>query len=115
MPMPEIEISAMTSGPFGAGRHDGKALMVANSVAGDKLNVEIVSERRDYAVAKIREIVSASAERRVAPCQYLPRCGGCDWPHIDYAAQGRVKGEVVARELRPAVNIEDGPIRPLAA
>src|SRR5258708_17604037 len=110
MPMPEIEISAMTSGPFGAGRHDGKALMVANSVAGDKLNVVIVSERRDYAVAKIREIVSAGADRRVAPCQYLPRCGGCDWQHIDYAAQVRFKGEVVARELGHALNIEIDPV-----
>ena len=98
MPMPEIEISAMTFGPFGVGRHDGKAVMVPGAVVGDKLDVEIVSERRDYAVAKIREIIRASADRRVAPCPYLPRCGGCDWQHIDYGAQVRFKGEVVARE-----------------
>ena len=55
----------MTFGPFGVGRHEGKAVMVPGAVAGDKLEVEIVSERRDYAVAKIRDIVSASAERRV--------------------------------------------------
>ncbi|HZC45736.1 MAG TPA: hypothetical protein VE243_04625, partial [Candidatus Acidoferrum sp.] len=94
--MPEIEISAMTFGPFGVGRQDGKAVMVAGSVAGDRLDVEIVSERRDYAVAKIREIIRASADRRDPPCPYLPRCGGCDWQHIDYHAQVRFKGEVVA-------------------
>jgi hypothetical protein len=33
--MPEIEISAMTFGPFGVGRHEGKAVMVAGAVAGD--------------------------------------------------------------------------------
>jgi 23S rRNA (uracil1939-C5)-methyltransferase len=110
VPMPEIEISAMTFGPFGVGRQDGKAVMVAAAVAGDKLNVEIVSERRDYAVAKIREIVSASADRRLAPCQYLPRCGGCDWQHIDYGAQVRFKGEVVARELGHALGIEIDPV-----
>jgi 23S rRNA (uracil1939-C5)-methyltransferase len=108
--MPEIEITAMTFGPFGVGRHDGKAVMVPGAVAGDRLDVEIVSERRDYAVAKIREIVSASAERRVAPCPYLPRCGGCDWQHIDYTAQVRFKGEVVARELGHALNIEIDPV-----
>jgi len=108
--MPEIEINAMTFGPFGVGRHDGKAVMVPGAVVGDKLEVEIVSERRDYAIAKIREIVSASAERRVAPCPYLPRCGGCDWQHIDYAAQVRFKGEVVARELGHALNIEIDPV-----
>jgi 23S rRNA (uracil1939-C5)-methyltransferase len=108
--MPEIEISAMTFGPFGVGRNDGKAVMVPGAVAGDRLLVEIVSERRDYAVAKIREIVSASAERRVAPCQYLPRCGGCDWQHIDYRAQVRFKGEVIARELGHALGVEIDPV-----
>jgi len=108
--MPEIEISAMTFGPFGVGRHDGKALMVPGAVAGDKLDVEIVSERRDYAVAKIREVVSASTDRRVAPCPYLPRCGGCDWQHIEYSAQVRFKGEVVARELGHALGVEIDPV-----
>jgi len=107
--MPEIEISAMTFGPFGVGRRDGKAVMVAGAVAGDRLDVEIVSERRDYAVAKIREILHASAERRVAPCPYLPRCGGCDWQHIDYGAQVRFKGEVVARELGHALGVAIDP------
>jgi len=78
-------------------------------VVGDLLEVEIVSERRDYSVAKIREVVRASAERRVAPCPYLPRCGGCDWQHIEYGAQVRFKGEVVARELGHALGIEIDP------
>ena len=107
--MTEIDITAMTFGPFGVGRHDGKAVMVPGAVAGDRVEVEMVSERRDFAVAKIREIVRASAERRVAPCPYLPRCGGCDWQHIDYSAQVRFKGEVVARELSHALGIEIDP------
>jgi len=107
--MTEIEISAMTFGAFGVGRIGGKAVMVPGAVVGDLLEVEIVSERRDYSVAKIREVVRASAERRVAPCPYLPRCGGCDWQHIEYGAQVRFKGEVVARELGHALGIEIDP------
>src|SRR5271168_1008058 len=107
--MAEIEISAMTFGAFGVGRIGGKAVMVPGAVVGDRLDVEIVSERRDYSVAKIREVVSASAERRVAPCPYLPRCGGCDWQHIEYGAQVRFKSEVVARELGHALGIEIDP------
>ncbi|HSU91096.1 MAG TPA: methyltransferase domain-containing protein, partial [Sporolactobacillaceae bacterium] len=38
-------------------------------------------------------------------CPYLPRCGGCDWQHIEYAAQVRFKGEVIARELGHALGI----------
>ncbi|HYK65368.1 MAG TPA: class I SAM-dependent RNA methyltransferase [Patescibacteria group bacterium] len=105
----EIEINAMTFGPFGVGRREGKAVMVPGSVPGDQLAVEIVSERRDYSLAQIRKVISASTDRRVAPCPYLPRCGGCDWQHIDYAAQVRFKGEVVARELGRALAIEIDP------
>ncbi len=108
--MPEIEIGAMTFGPFGVGRKDGKAVMVPGAVVGDWLDVEIVSQRRDYALAKIREVVRASPDRRVAPCPYLPRCGGCDWQHIDYGAQVRFKGEVVARELGHALGVAIDPV-----
>jgi len=108
--MAEIEISAMTFGAFGVGRIGGKAVMVPGAVVGDRLDVEIVSERRDYSVAKIREVVRASAERRAAPCPYLPRCGGCDWQHIEYQAQVRFKGDVVARELGHALGIEIDPV-----
>src|SRR5260370_5643401 len=99
----------MMLGPFGVGRHDGKAVMVPGAVAGDRLDVEMVSERRDYAVAKIREIVRASAERRTAPCPYLPRCGGCDWQQIEYGAQVRFKGEVVGGERRHALGVAIDP------
>jgi 23S rRNA (uracil1939-C5)-methyltransferase len=108
--MAEVEISAMTFGPFGVGHRDGKAVMVAHSVVGDRLEVAPVSERRDYSLAKIREIIRASADRRGAPCPYLPRCGGCDWQHIEYAAQVRFKGEVIARELGHALGVAIDPL-----
>jgi 23S rRNA (uracil1939-C5)-methyltransferase len=108
--MPEIEINAMTFGPFGVARRDGKAVMVPGSAPGDLLDVEVISERRDYSVARIRQVLRASPYRREAPCPYLPRCGGCDWQHIDYAEQVRFKGEVVARELGHALGIEIDPV-----
>lgn len=107
--MAEIEITAMTFGPFGVGHLDGKTVMVPHAVVGDRLEVATTAERRDYSVAKIREILRASADRRDAPCPYLPRCGGCDWQHIDYAAQVRFKGEVVARELNRALGSDIDP------
>jgi 23S rRNA (uracil1939-C5)-methyltransferase len=107
--MPEIEITAMTFGPFGLGHLDGKTVMVPNAVVGDRLDVAAAADHRDYVLAKIRHIVRAGADRRDAPCPYLPRCGGCDWQHIDYAAQVRFKGEVVARELNRALGADIDP------
>jgi 23S rRNA (uracil1939-C5)-methyltransferase len=107
--MAELEISAMTFGPYGVGHQDGKAVMVRESAVGDRLEVAIESERRDYAVANIRNIVRASTDRRVPPCPYLPRCGGCDWQHIYYAAQVRFKSQVIASELGHALGAAIDP------
>jgi 23S rRNA (uracil1939-C5)-methyltransferase len=107
--MPQVEIAAMTFGPFGIGRIDGRTVMVPNAAPGDVLEVAIAAERRDYAVAKIERIITPGAARRDPPCPYLPRCGGCDWQQIAYADQTRIKAETIARELHHSLGLNLDP------
>jgi 23S rRNA (uracil1939-C5)-methyltransferase len=107
--MPQVEITAMTFGPFGIGRADGRAVMVPHAAPGDVLEVAIVAERRGYAIAEIQRIVARGDARRDPPCPYLPRCGGCDWQQIAYRDQTRLKGEVIAHELGRALGIKLDP------
>jgi 23S rRNA (uracil1939-C5)-methyltransferase len=104
--MPEIEINAMTFGPYGVGRIDGKSVMVPQAVPGDLLEVVVTSERRDYAIARIDRIIRPAANRRATPCEYLPRCGGCDWQQIDYPAQVALKAQLIAAEFRHVLGLE---------
>jgi 23S rRNA (uracil1939-C5)-methyltransferase len=104
--MPEIEINAMTFGPDGVGRIDGKSVMVPQAVPGDLLEVVVTSERRDYAIARIDRIIRPAANRRATPCEYLPRCGGCDWQQIDYPAQVALKAQLIAAEFRHVLGLE---------
>ncbi|MGZ3510776.1 MAG: TRAM domain-containing protein, partial [Candidatus Binataceae bacterium] len=46
--MAQVEITAMTFGPFAVGRLDGKAVMVPNAAPGDLLEVTVVQERAGY-------------------------------------------------------------------
>ncbi len=103
--MPQLEITAMTFGPYGVGRLDGKAVMAPNCAPGDLLEVEIESERRDYALARPIAVIRPGPDRRTPPCPFLPRCGGCDWQQIAYPAQVRLKGEIVAAELGRALGV----------
>lgn len=107
--MPETEINAMTLGPYGVGRIDGKTVMVPNAAPGALLEVAIRSERRDYAIARIERIIRPGAVRREPPCRFLPRCGGCDWQQIDYTAQVALKAELIAAEFRHVPGIEIDP------
>ncbi|HUY38014.1 MAG TPA: class I SAM-dependent RNA methyltransferase [Candidatus Binataceae bacterium] len=107
--MAEIEITTMTLGPYGVGHRDGKTVMVPNAAPGDRLEVAIRSERRDYSVGVIERVVAGGPQRRATPCPYLPRCGGCDWQQIEYPTQVRLKSELIARELGRALGVEIDP------
>ncbi len=107
--MAQVEITAMTFGPFAVGRLDGKAVMVPNAAPGDLLEVTVVQERAGYLVARAEQMLKAGAARRTPPCPYLPRCGGCDWQQIVYSAQARYKAEVIAATLNHALGLELNP------
>ncbi len=104
--MPEIEITAMSAGPYGIGHLDGQAVMVPGTSPGDLVRVTIVKRHHDYVLARLDDVLRASSDRRMPPCTYLPRCGGCGWQQIAYSAQVRIKGELIATEIGRALGIE---------
>ena len=111
-----VQIKAMGLGPYGFARIDespgsiGKIVMVPNTAPGDLAEVEIVRDHRDYSVGRLRALLAPGAARRPAPCEYLPRCGGCDWQQIDYRAQVKIKGELIAHELNRVLNCAIDPV-----
>jgi 23S rRNA (uracil1939-C5)-methyltransferase len=107
--MAQVEITAMTFGPFAVGRLDGKAVMVPNAAPGDLLEVTVVQERAGYLGARVEQVLKGGAARRTPPCPYLPRCGGCDWQQIAYSAQTRYKAEVIAATLNHALGLQLNP------
>jgi 23S rRNA (uracil1939-C5)-methyltransferase len=107
--VPLVEITAMTFGPYGVGRVNGKSVMVPHSVPGDLVDVSIQSEHGGYAIGRIVRVVAAGAARRQPPCIFLPRCGGCDWQHIEYHQQVRLKAQTVAHEFRHALGVDLDP------
>jgi 23S rRNA (uracil1939-C5)-methyltransferase len=113
--MPTVEISDLTLGPWGVGRIDGKAIMVPHSAPGDLLEVAIESERSAYAIGRLESVIRAGRERRVPPCPFLPRCGGCDWQQLEYTAQVAAKARLVAAEFARVLGVElpaDGLVEP---
>ena len=105
----QIEIDDMTMGPYGIGRLEGKAILVANSAPGDLLQVSITESHRDYSVAALDSIMRPGPSRRPSPCVFLPRCGGCDWQQIGYPEQTAAKGRLIAAQLKRALGLELDP------
>ncbi|MGH8014365.1 MAG: class I SAM-dependent RNA methyltransferase [Candidatus Binataceae bacterium] len=107
--MAQVRINAMTFGPYAVGDLDGKRIMVPNAAPGDLLEITTAHDRRDYTVAKLARVLLPSDDRRTPPCPYISRCGGCDWQHLEYTAQVRFKGELIADEFRRVFGLELDP------
>lgn len=114
----QVQVLAMTFGPRAIARVAGKTVMIPGAVPGDVLDIKTQSDKHDYALGSIMRVVQPAPERRQPPCPYVSRCGGCDWQHIRYEAQARLKGEVIATEFHHTLGIginPDGLVEPAPA
>ena len=80
----------------------GRVVFVAGGAPGDLCEVEVVAAKSNFARARLVRLIAAGPERITPPCPLHlapgragPACGGCDWQHLDYAAQLRHKTEIV--------------------
>ena len=101
-----VTTGAMAYGPHAVARVDGKVLFVRGAAPDEELEVVVRETRERFAFADVAAVLRPSAARRAAPCPALPRCGGCPWQHLDYAAQLAAKRDVVREHLRRLGGIE---------
>jgi len=109
----EIEIDALSYGPYGIGRLDGKALMIPHTAPGDRITARIVESKERYAIGELIRIVNPSPIRQTPPCPYVGRCGGCSWQHLRYDAQLKAKQQSVEDALRRIGKLSDFELRPI--
>jgi 23S rRNA (uracil1939-C5)-methyltransferase len=89
----------MAYGPHAVARVDGKVVFVRGAAPHEEAEVQVREERQRFAFADLVAVRRPSAVRRLAPCPYLPRCGGCPWQHLDYGAQLAAKQRIVGEQL----------------
>jgi len=91
----EVEIADMAFGGDGVGKVDGFVVFVPFVIVGELALVEITERKSDFARARLLQVTTPSPDRVDPKCQYFGECGGCQYQHIDYEAQGRIKLEQV--------------------
>lgn len=106
----QVEITDLNNLGNGVCRIDGKAVFVPRAVDCDRLKVKIIKDTKDYAVARIEEILTPSPRRQKSGCGVSNRCGGCVYRHITYAHETELKQSYVRSAFRKAgVEVEVAP------
>ena len=80
---------------------DGRVVFVEGGLPGETVEVEVDTAKKDFARARILEIIEKSPLRDSPSCAHRRAgCGGCDWMHFQPAAQHDAKVEIVRESLR---------------
>ncbi|MEW6268424.1 MAG: 23S rRNA (uracil(1939)-C(5))-methyltransferase RlmD [Thermodesulfobacteriota bacterium] len=111
--MVAARIDSLAHGPHGIARIDGKVHFVRGAAPGDELELVVEEDRRAYAYARVARVITPGAARREPPCVYLPRCGGCPWQHVHYAAQAAAKEEAVRDLVTRIGGLDPDVVRPI--
>ncbi|MFD7553919.1 class I SAM-dependent RNA methyltransferase [Streptomyces sp. NPDC059835] len=101
----EVEVGPVAHGGHCIARTaDGRVLFVRHTLPGEKVVAKVTEGDVDsrFLRADAITVLTASKDRVEAPCPYAGpgKCGGCDWQHAKPGAQRRLKGEVVAEQLK---------------
>ena len=98
---PSRSVRSPTAATAWAGSRTGGSCSCATALPGELVTVEITEERNGYLRADAVEILRSSPDRVTPPCPYAgpDRCGGCDFQHVEPAAQRALKTAVVREQL----------------
>lgn len=102
-----MTIDSLANSGDGVGRVDNKVIFVPYTSPGDRVRVELLTNKKSFARARLIEIVSPSPHRVSPPCPYYGKCGGCDMQHLDYATQIFWKRENLLSCLSKIAKLED--------
>ena len=91
----EALVTDYTAEGQGVAHVDGCAVFLPNAIAGERVRLRIEKAGKTWASGKIVEILEKSPHRCNRECEVAKLCGGCDFWHMDYAEETRLKAERV--------------------
>ncbi len=105
-----LEIEDMNHQGEGLGRYEGFTVFVPGALPGENVSCEVISVKKNYARAFIKDINMSSKERVKPPCPYYDKCGGCQLQHLSYQGQLRFKEKQVKDSLEKIGKIDLGEV-----
>ncbi len=108
-----LTIHDIAFGGEGVGRIDEFVMFVPFVIVGETVEAEITEVKKKFARAKLLRVEKPSPERVAPECRYFGACGGCQYQHIEYAAQLRIKQKQIADLFERVGKISRAAVAPV--
>ncbi len=95
----KAEITGYTTEGHGVARVGGFVLFVPAAARGDICLLRVTKVLKHHGFAIIEQLITPSPHRIEPRCPAFPKCGGCDFWHISYSEELRLKAQRIADDL----------------
>ena len=109
----ELTITDIAFGGEGVGRVDDFVVFVPFVALGERIAAELTEVKKSFARAKLLKVLQASPDRVEPECKHFAACGGCQYQHIAYDAQLRMKHKQVADLFQRIGGIDPAIVAPV--
>lgn len=91
-----LRVDDLAFGGEGVARAEGFVVFVPFTIPGELVEAELTEVGKKHGRGRLLRVIEPSPERAAPRCPYFGDCGGCQYQHLDYAAQLRWKRGQVA-------------------
>jgi 23S rRNA (uracil1939-C5)-methyltransferase len=109
----ELEVTGLAYGGQGVARADDFVVFLRGAVPGDRVRARVTKRKRNYAEARVTELLSPSPRRVAAVCEHTAECGGCEWQTLAYGAQLEFKQHQVVESLQRLGHLDGYELDPI--
>ena len=102
----ELEVGKVGNGGIFISRHEGKIVFVRGAIDGERVMARVTAINAKWIRADVVEVLVASDQRTVPPCQYAQSCGGCDFQHVRLSHQRDLKRQILVEQLSHLGGVE---------
>lgn len=96
----KLKITTLSSTGEGIGSENGYKIFVDGALPGELVEIEILEEKKKFAIAKLLRVLEPSPLRIKPICPIFGKCGGCQIMHLQYEEQLQVKRQRVIDALQ---------------
>jgi 23S rRNA (uracil1939-C5)-methyltransferase len=95
----KLQIEKMIYGGAGLAyaveNHTASALRVPFTIPGELVEAEVLDSSTDFEQASLLKVLKSSNDRVQPRCEHFGECGGCQYQHIEYESQAKIKTSIL--------------------